>query len=162
MQAGGTIPAHFRGRARRDAVAFYLTQLARAVMAGEVTVVSGDRATTLATSEPFALEIDVKHKKRASAVAVRVRWARRPLVRACGQTRKGSDPGELEFCDNATPAEAADTLSRVAEGIGAGGLSVSLGEDEITVLPVGDLSLEIDAIERKGKGQLDVAITWRS
>lgn len=84
MQAGGTIPARFRGRARRDAVAFYLTQLARAVLAGEMTVISGDRAIALATSEPLALEIDVKHKKRASGVVVRIRWAKRPLIRAVG------------------------------------------------------------------------------
>jgi amphi-Trp domain-containing protein len=85
MQAGGTIPSRFRGRARRDAVAFYLTQLARAVLAGEVTVVSGERLTTVATSELLALEIDVEHKKRASAVMVRIRWARRPLIRAIGR-----------------------------------------------------------------------------
>jgi len=84
MQAGGTIPSRFRGRARRDAVAFYLTQLARAVLAGEVTVVSGDRAHMLATSEPFLLEIDVKHKKRVSGVVVRIRWAKRPLIRPLG------------------------------------------------------------------------------
>jgi len=77
-------------------------------------------------------------------------------------SRKAPDPGELEFCGPATPAEAAETLARLAEGIRAGGLSVSLGEDEITVLPAGDLSLEIEASERKGKGKLEVVITWRS
>ena len=161
MQAGGTIPSRFRGRARRDAVAFYLTQLARAVLAGEVTVVAGDRATTLATSEPLALEIDVKHKKRASTAVVRIRWAKRPLIRTPGQ---GSDPspGQLEFCGPATPAEAAEALARLGDGVRAGGLSVSLGEDELTVLPAGDLSLEIDASERKGKGKLEVVITWRT
>jgi amphi-Trp domain-containing protein len=176
MQPGGTIPSRFRGWARRDAVAFYLTQLARAVLAGEVTVVSGDRATTLATSDPLALEIDVKHKKRASVAVVRVRWAKRPLIKAGGSdpgagqhadprlsAHKGSDPtGELEFCGPATPVEAAEALARLAEGIRAGGLSVSLGEDEIAVLPAGDLSLEIDASERKGKGELEVVVTWRS
>jgi amphi-Trp domain-containing protein len=65
-------------------VAFYLTQLARALLAGEMTVVSGDRATTLATSDSLALEIDVKHKKRASGVVVRIRWAKRPLIRTIG------------------------------------------------------------------------------
>jgi amphi-Trp domain-containing protein len=159
MQGGGTIPSRFRGRARRDAVAFYLTQLARAFLAGEMTVVSGDRATTLATSEPLALEIDVKDKKRVSSVVVRIRWAKRPLIRA-----EGSDPspGELEFCGSATPAEAAETLARLADGIRAGGLAVSLGADEITMLPAGDLSLEIDASERKGRGKLEIVITWRS
>jgi amphi-Trp domain-containing protein len=161
-------------------VAFYLTQLARALLAGEMTVVSGDRATTLATSDSLALEIDVKHKKRASGVVVRIRWAKRPLilgsdpgalndrVRRAGvlptSSRKGSDSssGELEFCGSATPAEAADALARMAEGIRAGGLSVLLGEDEITVLPAGDLSLEIDASERKGQGKLEIVITWRA
>lgn len=177
---GGTIPSRFRGRARRDAVAFYLTQLARALLAGEMTVVSGDRATTLATSDSLALEIDVKHKKRASGVVVRIRWAKRPLIlgvrpqsgdysahQASGHQlslRKGSDPSpsELKYCGLATPAEAADALARLSEGIRAGGLSVSLGEDEITMLPAGDLSVEIDASERKGQGKLEIVITWRA
>jgi amphi-Trp domain-containing protein len=73
----------------------------------------------------------------------------------------GTDPDALEFCGPATPAEAAESLTRLAEGIRTGGLSVSLGEDEITVLPVGDLSLEIDASERKGKDTLEVLITWQ-
>jgi amphi-Trp domain-containing protein len=72
------------------------------------------------------------------------------------------DSRELEFSGTATTAEAAETLARLAEGLRAGGLSVSLGEDEIVVLPGGDLSLEIDASERKGKGKLEVVITWRT
>jgi amphi-Trp domain-containing protein len=161
MQAGGTIPSRFRGRARRDAVAFYLTQLARAVLGGEVTVVSGDRVTTLATSEPFLLEIDVKHKKRASAVLLRARWAKRPLIRPVGGGGHAG-PGALEFCGSTTSAEAAEALARLADAIRAGGLSVSLGEEELTVFPAGDLSLEIDASERKGKGKLEVVVAWRS
>jgi amphi-Trp domain-containing protein len=73
-----------------------------------------------------------------------------------------SDSRALEFCGPATPAEAAETLARLAEGFRTGGLSVSLGEEEIRVFPAGDLSLEIDASERKGKGKLEVVITWRS
>jgi amphi-Trp domain-containing protein len=72
-----------------------------------------------------------------------------------------ADSRELEFCGPATPAEAADALARLSEGIRAGGLSVSLGEDEITMLPAGDLSVEIDASERKGQGKLEIVITWR-
>jgi amphi-Trp domain-containing protein len=72
------------------------------------------------------------------------------------------DSRELEFSGTATMAEAAETLARLAEGLRAGGLSVSLGEDEITVLPTGDLSLEIEASERRGKGKLEVVITWRN
>ena len=30
------------------------------------------------------------------------------------------------------------------------------------MLPAGDLSLEIEASERKGQGKLEIVITWRS
>lgn len=75
------IPARFSGRARRDAAAFYLAELAKALLAGEMTVVAGERRTALATSEHLLLEIEVKQKKRANAVAVKLRWPRRPLIR---------------------------------------------------------------------------------
>ena len=37
-QVGAAIPAKFHGRARRDAAAFYLTQLAKGVLAGELSI----------------------------------------------------------------------------------------------------------------------------
>jgi amphi-Trp domain-containing protein len=85
-----TIPARFRGHARRDAAAFYLSQLARGVLAGELSVGEGERLTSLATSEFVVLEIEVKQKKRANHVAVKLRWPRRPLIRiAAGRSRNG-------------------------------------------------------------------------
>jgi amphi-Trp domain-containing protein len=83
-----TIPARFRGHARRDAAAFYLSQLARGVLAGELSVGQGERQTSLATSEFLVLEIEVKQKKRANHVAVKLRWPRRPLI-AAGRSRNG-------------------------------------------------------------------------
>jgi amphi-Trp domain-containing protein len=71
-----TIPAAFRGRARRDAAAFYLTQLAKGVLAGELGVVTGGEQTALVTSEFLVLEIEVKQKKRANHVEVKLRWPR--------------------------------------------------------------------------------------
>lgn len=76
-----TIPAKFRGRARRDAAAFYLSQLAKGVLAGEVAVLNGDHRLDVAAAEFVLLEIDVKQKKRATHVAVKLRWPRRPLIR---------------------------------------------------------------------------------
>jgi amphi-Trp domain-containing protein len=64
-----------------------------------------------------------------------------------------SERKELEFEGVASPAEVADTLCRLADGIRARALSVSLGEDEITVYPDGDLALEIEATERKSKAK---------
>src|SRR5919106_3287347 len=76
-----TIPAKFRGRARRDAAAFYLSELAKGVLAGELGVLVGDRRVDLAAAEFVILEIDVKQKKRANHVAVKLKWPRRPLIR---------------------------------------------------------------------------------
>jgi amphi-Trp domain-containing protein len=77
-----TIPARFRGRARRDAAAFYLSQLAKGVLAGEMAVGTGERPVALATTEFLILEIEVKQKKRANHVTMKLRWPRRPLIRA--------------------------------------------------------------------------------
>ena len=85
-----TIPAKLRGRARRDAAAFYLSELAKGVLAGEVAVGVGDRQTSLATAEYVLLEIEVKQKKRANHVAIKLRWPRRPLIRVGAGGRTGN------------------------------------------------------------------------
>jgi amphi-Trp domain-containing protein len=72
-----TIPVKLRSRARRDAAAFYLSQLAKGVLAGEVGVLAGDHRVDVAIGEFVLLEIDVKQKKRATHVAVKLRWPRR-------------------------------------------------------------------------------------
>jgi amphi-Trp domain-containing protein len=71
------------------------------------------------------------------------------------------DRQAFEFEGSATPSEAAEALDRIAEGIRARALSMSLGSDEITVFPDGDLSLEIEATEKKGKAKIEVAIAWK-
>ncbi len=76
-----TIPQKFSGRARRDAAAFYLAELAKGLLAGEIGIVAGTREQTLATSEFMRLDIDVKQRKRGYRVQVTVRWPRRPLIR---------------------------------------------------------------------------------
>jgi amphi-Trp domain-containing protein len=86
-----TIPAKFRGRARRDAAAFYLSQLARGVLSGELALAAGEHQMTLATAEFVVLEIEAKQKKRANHVTVKLRWPRRPLIRiaSAGESRNG-------------------------------------------------------------------------
>jgi amphi-Trp domain-containing protein len=86
-----TIPARFRGRARRDAAAFYLSQLAKGVLAGEVTVLAGDQQIDLAAAEFVFLDIEVKQKKRANHVAITLRWPRRPLIRIGTRTEGGAN-----------------------------------------------------------------------
>jgi amphi-Trp domain-containing protein len=88
-----TIPAAFRGRARRDAAAFYLSQLAKGVLAGELGVESGHGPTALVTGEFLVLEIEVKQKKRANHVAVKLRWPTRSLARDKRGTGRSADAG---------------------------------------------------------------------
>lgn len=47
-----------------------------------MAVGTGERPLRLATAEFLILEIEVKQKKRATHVAVKLRWPKRPLIRA--------------------------------------------------------------------------------
>jgi amphi-Trp domain-containing protein len=88
-RAIAAIPAKFHGRARRDAAAFYLSQLARGVLSGEIAIAVGDQQLQLATSEFVILKIEAKQRKRANHVSVKLRWPRRPLIRVAA-ARGGS------------------------------------------------------------------------
>jgi len=72
-----TIPQKFRGRARRDAAAFYLSELAKGILSGELAIMAGQDQTIVATSEFLLLEIEVKQRKRGHRVEVTLRWPRR-------------------------------------------------------------------------------------
>src|SRR5262245_8964960 len=80
-QVTAAIPAKFHARARRDAAAFYLTQLAKGVLSGELSIVVGEQHVKLATAEFVVLKIEAKQRKRANHVSVKLRWPRRPLIR---------------------------------------------------------------------------------
>lgn len=67
----------------------------------------------------------------------------------------------FEFEGAATPAEAADVLNRIADGIRAGSLSLSMGDEAIAVFPDGDLALEIEASEKQGKAKIEIAVAWK-
>jgi amphi-Trp domain-containing protein len=81
------VPARFRGQARRDAAAFYLTQLAKGILAGEIAVQSGQEHTVVATSEFLSLDIEVRQRRRATRVEVKLRWPRQLLTRAVAKKR---------------------------------------------------------------------------
>ena len=81
------IPARFRGRARRDAAAFYLSQLAKGILSGELSVLSGQHESTLATAEFVILDFEVKQRKRANRVEITLRWPTRPPARVATTPR---------------------------------------------------------------------------
>lgn len=71
------------------------------------------------------------------------------------------DRNTFEFAGTATPTEAAEILNRIAEGIRAGMLSLSMGGEGVAVSPTGDLSLEIEAMEKKNKAKIEIAVAWK-
>ena len=100
-----SIPSRFWGRARRDAAAFYLSQLARGILAGELSVLVGHETVPVQPTDFLVLEIAVTQKRRANHVSVRVRWPRRraPNRAATGGRQARALPdrsrggGHLEF-----------------------------------------------------------------
>src|SRR3989442_8730175 len=84
-QVIAAIPAKFRARARRDAAAFYLSQLAKGLLAGEIALMVGEQQVRLATSEFVMLEIEAKQKKGGNHVGIKLRWPRRPFSRVAAR-----------------------------------------------------------------------------
>jgi amphi-Trp domain-containing protein len=72
-----------------------------------------------------------------------------------------ADVREFAFDGAVTGDELADMMGRLAAGIRAGGLSISMGDEELTVFPRGDLELEVAARTKKDKHRLAIAIGWR-
>jgi|SRR5215467_3945829 len=89
-QVTAAIPAKFHARARRDAAAFYLTQLAKGVLSGELSIVVGEQHVKLATAEFVVLKIEAKQRKRANHISVKLRWPRRPLIRVAAARGDGN------------------------------------------------------------------------
>jgi amphi-Trp domain-containing protein len=73
-----TVPGRYRGRASRDAAAFYLSQLARGILSGELEILSGQEQTVMATSDNVILHIDVKRQKRINRIHISLCWPWRP------------------------------------------------------------------------------------
>jgi amphi-Trp domain-containing protein len=92
-----SIPSHFRGRARRDAAAFYLAQLAQGLLTGELGVLTGHETITVHPTDLLVIEIAFTQKARVNHVSVRVRWPRRlgPDGATVGRQRPRDIPGRL-------------------------------------------------------------------
>ncbi len=69
-----SIPSRFRGRVRRDAAAFYLSELARGLLAGELAILVGHETIPVRPADFLVLDIAVGRKGRATHVSVRIRW----------------------------------------------------------------------------------------
>jgi hypothetical protein len=72
-----SIPWRFRGPARRDVAAFYLSQLAQGILMGERGVLTGHETLSVQPTDFLVLEAAFAQKSRVDHVSVRVRWSRR-------------------------------------------------------------------------------------
>ena len=77
VPVASSVPVRFRGWARRDAAAFYLTELAKGILSGELSVRSGQTEVAVATAEFMTLDIEVRQRKRGTRVDVKIKWPRR-------------------------------------------------------------------------------------
>jgi hypothetical protein len=99
------IPSRFRGRARRDAAVFYLSQFAQGILAGELGILTGHETVTVQPSDFLLLDIAISQTARGHQVSVRVRWPRRsgrnPAITGGRPRQTEPDPsrlgGHLEF-----------------------------------------------------------------
>lgn len=87
-----SVPARFRGRARRDAAAFYLSQLARGILTGELGVRTGHETVPVTPTEFLVLEITVTRKSRVDGFSVQVRWRRPPAPNRAPTVRRRRRP----------------------------------------------------------------------
>jgi hypothetical protein len=90
-----SIPSHFRGRARRDAAAFYLAQLAQGILMGELGVLTRHEIVTVRPTDSLVLEIAFTQTARVNRVTVRLRWPRQlgPDRATVGRRRVRDLPG---------------------------------------------------------------------
>jgi amphi-Trp domain-containing protein len=72
------------------------------------------------------------------------------------------DSRSFEFDGPAASADVADLITRIAKGVRAQAISLSLGDEpEIVLRPGGELSLEVLAKTKKDGGKLEVVIAWK-
>jgi two-component system alkaline phosphatase synthesis response regulator PhoP len=61
---------------RREAAAFYLSQIAQGLLAGEFEILTGHETTSARPTDALTLEIAFTRKPRADLLSVRLRWSR--------------------------------------------------------------------------------------
>ena len=74
------------------------------------------------------------------------------------------DDRKFEFTATLEAAQVADYLARIADGIRGGVIRLTAGERELQLGPVEVLKLEIEAEAKpeKGKGSIELEISWKS
>ena len=90
------IPSHLRGRARREAAAFYLSQIAQGLLAGEFGILTGHETASAWPTDALTLEITFTRKLRADLLSVRLRWSRPEPGDAAGAAERRADRQALQ------------------------------------------------------------------
>ncbi len=75
-----------------------------------------------------------------------------------------SDSEKLEFSSLMDASLAADYLSRMADGLRRGVISIASGERSLLLTPTTTVKVELEAESKpeKGKGSLQIEVSWRA
>lgn len=72
-----------------------------------------------------------------------------------------SEATDFKYSDRMKSEQAAEYLTRLAEGIRNGQLTLQAEGHTITIVPKDIVKLEVRATSREGKGELELEVSWR-
>jgi len=85
-QRGSNVSApinlNYAQKLRRDGAGFYLSELARGFLKGEVSLQIGGKRFTIPAAEFVDVEIDLQEREGRYRVDVRVSWLRMPVIKS--------------------------------------------------------------------------------
>jgi len=76
------INLNYAQKLRRDGAGFYLSELARGFLKGEVSLQIGGKRFTIPAAEFVNVEIDLQERGGRYNVDVRVSWLRMPVIKS--------------------------------------------------------------------------------
>lgn len=84
----GPINVNYTQTLRRDGAGFYLSELARGFLKGEVILQIAGKRFTIPASEFVDVEIDLEEREKAYRIEVRVSWLRMPVLKSDRQEER--------------------------------------------------------------------------
>jgi len=82
------INLNYAQKLRRDGAGFYLSELARGFLKGEVSLQIGGKRFVIPASEFVDVEIDLQEGEGTYRVDVRVSWLRTPVIKSDQKKRE--------------------------------------------------------------------------
>jgi len=82
------INLNYAQKLRRDGAGFYLSELARGFLKGEIILQIGGKRFTIPAAEFVNVEMDLQEREGTYRVDVRVSWLRTPVIKSDQKKRE--------------------------------------------------------------------------